>query len=114
MGGAQVGWWQHTQRLCRPRPHPRRRSVSRHSPPDRGCVLGRQALYKLSSESRSIMRGCSSDMCSAAWVPDGVALRESSQRSVDGARQLQRSNVVGASPLRKKSSAAAAATLPIE
>ena len=85
------------------------RLLCRHSPPDCGRRVGRQALYKLSTESRSILRGCSTDMCQQAWVPDGVSLRESSQRSVDGARQLSRSNVVAAPPLRKSRSTATSA-----
>ena len=82
---------------------------TRHSPPDCGWCVERQALYKLSTESRSILRGCSTDMCQQAWVPDGVSLRESSQRSVDGARQLSRSNVVAAPPLHKSRSTATSA-----
>ena len=83
--------------------------VSAQCPPDRGWCAARQALYKLSTESRSILRGCSTDMCQQAWVPDGVSLRQSSQRSIDGARQLSRSNVVAAPPLRKTRSTAASA-----
>ncbi len=83
--------------------------VSAQCPPDRGWCAARQALYKLSTESRSILRGCSTDMCQQAWVPDGVSLRQSSQRSIDGARQVSRSNVVAAPPLRKTRSTAASA-----
>ena len=40
--------------------------LSSHVPP------APQALYRLSAESREVIKGCTDDMCRTSWLPRGI------------------------------------------
>lgn len=88
-GALRVRWW--GGGACRPR----RLAQS--------FCAGRQALYKLSAESRDILRGCSSDMCQQSWLPDGAMLPDAKEPCPGGLGRDQRArgNVVARRTGRK-------------
>lgn len=55
---------------------------------------GRQALYRLNAEGKDILKGCSTNMCQQAWLPDGIGLRDFRHTPSYGASQMARGNVV--------------------